>query len=191
MRKYRTGITEKRLNNKRFQKTEDAILAVFFAMRGYVSMSKIATKIGVARSTIYIHHPSINDVIADYEKYILQKYKKRMRKILEKDSVQTKVIYRQMLLFILQNKDVFKILLHGRDRSVLTEMVRYVMGVIQARMKLPKGHKIGEEIYIGSVVEILLKWKNDGAKATEMGKVLGNIMYVTSNSREWVKPILD
>ena len=191
MRKYRTGITEKRLNDRRFQKTEDAILAVFFAMRGYVSMSRLAVKVGVARSTIYCHHASIDGILTDYEKYILRKYRRTVRKMMKRDTVQTRVVYRQMALFMLQNRKIFEILIRGGNKAVLTEMVREVIGVTSARMKLPKNHKIGTEIYVSSVVEILWKWGKEGLMSMELTKVLANILYVTDNAKVWVKPLID
>ena len=191
MRKYRTGITEKRLNDRRFQKTEDAILAVFFAMRGYVSMSRLAVKVGVARSTIYCHHASIDGILTDYEKYILRKYRRAVRKMMKRDTVQTRVVYRQMALFMLQNRKIFEILIMGGNKAVLTEMVREVIGATPARMKLPKNHKIGTEIYVSSVVEILWKWGKEGLMSRELTKVLTNILYVTDNAKGWVEPLID
>lgn len=191
MRKYRTGITEKRLNDRRFQKTEDAILAVFFAMRGYVSMSRLAVKVGVARSTIYCHHASIDGILTDYEKYILRKYRRAVRKMMKRDTVQTRVFYRQMALFMLQNRKIFEILIRGGNKAVLTEMVREVIEVTPARMKLPKNHKIGTEIYVSSVVEILWKWGKEGLTSRELTKVLANILYVTDNAKGWVEPMID
>ena len=189
MRKYRTGITEKRLNDKRFQKTEDLILAVFFAMRGYISMSKLAVKVGVARSTIYSHHPSSNDIMVDYRKYILRKYKRAINKAMNSRSMQMRTAYRQMLLFILQNRKIFEILLRGQDRLVFVELVKYMAEMIQARMKLPKNNEVGIEIYTSAIVEIIQDWGRNGFPSSDMVKVLTNILYITDNARMWLKPI--
>ena len=70
----KSGITEKRLKDKRFKKTEEAILRVFFETKECISVKSLAIKIGVARSTIYCHHKSIREILPDYEKYILKEF---------------------------------------------------------------------------------------------------------------------
>ena len=42
----RVGLTEKRMQDKRFRKTEEMILKVFFEEDYYVSMQDVAKKIG-------------------------------------------------------------------------------------------------------------------------------------------------
>ncbi len=46
------GITEKKLRNRRFRRTEEAILKVFFEEDIYIGIGKMAKKAGVARSTV-------------------------------------------------------------------------------------------------------------------------------------------
>lgn len=67
MNRKKFGITEKRLNDKRFKKTEEAILGAFFDKNGYITVMEIAKKVGVTRSTIYGHHRVMREIVKDYK----------------------------------------------------------------------------------------------------------------------------
>lgn len=75
----RGNLMIQKMKDQRFRKTEEKILAVFLD-GDFDTMGQIAKKIGVARSTVYIHHHTIREILSDWEEYILVEYSSRMKK---------------------------------------------------------------------------------------------------------------
>ena len=92
-------ITEKNFRNKRFRKSEEAILEAFFGNKEILSVRVIAKRAKVSRATFYRHHKAAYNIISDYEDYILEKYNRVLSRLVKKMSL--KVIFHQMLMFIL------------------------------------------------------------------------------------------
>ena len=69
-------ITDKKLNNKKFRKSEEATLDAFFLAKDYLSIKRIAQIAHISRSTIYRHHGSVTKITENYEVFILKRYKK-------------------------------------------------------------------------------------------------------------------
>ena len=93
-------ITEKRLNNKRFKKSEEALIRAFFSERRRLNARVIMKRAKISRSTLYRHHRTIYDIVPDYEDFILVKYNRLMRKLTDKKRTNMRIIYYQMLITI-------------------------------------------------------------------------------------------
>ena len=189
--RYRPGITEKRLNNKRFARIEWAILEAYFDGELCVSARTMADKVGVARSTIYNHHKTVREIIPDYERYILRKYKRMIRKALKGRGVRIKSLYAKALFFMLQNKRVFVVLARGGDRRVVEQMVMELRGRIEVVMRLPKNSNSLYNVYVDEVVGLILRWNADGLREAEMDELLVNIMHLTETMRQRLRFLLD
>lgn len=189
--RYRPGITEKRLNNKRFARIEWAILEAYFDGELCVSAGIMADRVGVARSTIYNHHRTVREIIPDYEKFILRKYRRMIRKALKRRCVNIKGLYTKALFFMLQNKRVFVILIRGGDRYVIEQMVREFRGRIEAAMRLPKNANDLYNVYVDEVAGLILRWSVAGLREADMNELLVNIMCLTETMRQRLKFLLD
>ena len=66
--------------DKRYQKTEEQILRLFFEYGDSISVENMAKIIGVNRSTIYRHHRSMRKIIDDYIQVLINKYENRFDK---------------------------------------------------------------------------------------------------------------
>ena len=69
-------ITEKRLKDKRFRDTEEAIVMAFFVLKDKICLKRLIKTAGISRSTLYRHHENINKIVPDYEEYMVSKYKR-------------------------------------------------------------------------------------------------------------------
>ena len=140
MRKnYNPGITEKRLNNRRFKRTEEAILRTFFEEDVFIGTKDMAKKAGVARSTFYHHHRTVREIVPDYKRYIMRKYSYMVRKLNNKTDL--KIVFERMMIFIIQNRQVFEILLKTGDNSIIMNMLELLRPKIVRHTKLPSNHE--------------------------------------------------
>ena len=185
----RVGITDKRLANKRFRKTEEAILRVFFEENIYIGMGELAEKAGVARSTIYHHHKTVRGIVVDYERYILRKYKRTMAKMLRARDTSTRMLYSKTLMFIIQHKQIFLIVIRGGRNEVFDKMMMVIKLTIEDIEKLPKNAVKIIDVYAGEVGVLLKRWGKGGFKENEVGVLLKDILYLTETMRVRLGPL--
>lgn len=189
MKKYAAGITEKRLKNRRFRKTEDAILRVFFEEDIYVGIKEMAAKAGVARSTFYHHHKTAREIIPDYRRYILRRYSRMISGAIRINGMKTRVIYTKTLIFIMQNQREFEVLLRSGNMDVMKEMIMGVEGWLVKQMRIPNGARKVFAVYASEVTELINEWCRRGFRKDEMNRVLDDIMYLTDTARIRLGPI--
>ena len=179
-KKYVAGITDKRLKNRRFKKTEEAILEVFLKEDNYISLGKMADRVGIARSTIYRHHKAIREIVPDYQKYILRKFKILMR---NNSGLCPKKMYERMLIFIIQNKKIFDVLLKSGETGVLKSMLMCLKPEIVGYTKLPKNYDKAFFVYMNEIVGLIEAWVMGGSEEDEMWVLLSDIDYLTDTLR--------
>jgi len=191
MRK-RVGLTEERMRHKGFRRTEEAILKVFFNGKSCsFCVKEIARKIGVARSTIYSHHKALREILPDYEKYILKKYKKILRKSLKDKNMSLKRLYLKMLLFMIQEKEVFNMLIKNERRILIDNMIIAMEEKIVNHARLPKNSKKIFGVYVSEIAGLIEKWGRSGFSEDEIEALLSEIMYLTDTVRVRLAPLLD
>lgn len=184
----RAGITEKRLKNRRFRRNEDAILRVFFEENPYISLKQMAKKAGVARSTVYRHHGAVREIVPDYEKYVMMRYRRTVRKMIRK-KLPLKQIYFQILLFILANRQVFILLLRNKDLTVLLWMVDELKLKIEKTVRLPRKADRVFEVYKREVVFLIEEWMKVGFDGKRVEGVLDDVMYLTETMKVRLGPL--
>lgn len=187
----RAGITEKRLTNKRFRKTEDALLKVFLEEDGYIGIGAIAMKAGVARSTVYLHHRAAREIVPDYEEYIMRRYRRIVRKMLKVRGVKLRTMYLKILSFIVADKRIFDMLLRVQGNRIFERMLEEIRVKLIVTMGLPKNSQRMFAVYESEVVKLICEWGNSGFREEEMGKLLMEIMYFTDTVRDRLDILLD
>ena len=190
MRRYYPGITDKRLCNRRFCKTEEAILKAFFDDNNYISIEKMAKKAGVARSTFYHHHQTVNKIIIDYRNYILSKYGQMIKKTSVSRETAIKILYERTIIFIIQYQRIFKILMMGNEREIFNRMIIKLGPKLIPVMGLPKNYEKIFLVYTGEIVALLGAWCKGGAKKNEIDALLGEIVFLTKTARVRLKILL-
>ena len=178
-------ITDKKLNNKKFRKSEEATLDAFFLAKNYLSIKRITQIAHISRSTIYRHHGSVTKITENYEVFILKRYKKTIYKLLKTSTIRQ--LYRRTLIFIVANKKIVQFLYQFGDRSTFEKMV-YCL-----KPKIIVSHKISNDemfkIYAKEITCIIEDWAQKDYKIDDIPAVVSKIMYLTDTARVWLSPI--
>ena len=182
-------LTEKRLKNKKFRKTEEVISEIVFSSKSILSARVIIKRAKISRATFYRHHKTVYSIIPDYEEYILNKYNKLMQGIIAKDNIKIKTIYYQMLIFIILNRKVLKGILGKENNRILEKMVEKIEPRIIKDYKLPKNSHMMIKVYQKEVVAVIENWIKTNLKDSEM-VILNDIMYLTDTMRTRLKGLL-
>ena len=91
---------KKGLQNKRYRKTEEAIIEVLLSTDEMLSTKELTKRARISRSTLYRHHKAIPGIIPDYEKEILWRFRRAVRKLLRQKDMKLKNVYlRTLFLF--------------------------------------------------------------------------------------------
>ncbi len=181
--KQKPAITAKRLADKRFARTEDAILRAFFN-DPHITANQLAHRAGIARSTIYNHHHSISRIIPNYENYILAKHSRLINKSLKRSNPRIKTLYIQTLSFILQHEKVFTIFIKTENHTVFEKM---------AKKLRPASLKDSEkvlDIYTSEVAKLLFLWGQKDFTENDFELILNDILLLTTTARERLLPLL-
>ena len=185
------GLTEKRMSNKRFRKTEEAILKVFFEGDYYICTKELAKKVGVARSTVYNHHRTAREILPDYERYILRKFRRALRRMTKNKNVKLKSLYMKVLFLIMHEKRIFGVLMRGGRRETLEKIVLEMRVKIVNYAKLPKNSEKMFGVYVSEVVELVVGWGKRGFIEAEIEGLLEDIIYLTDTMRQRLAPLMD
>ncbi len=178
----RVGITEKRLADRRFRRTEEAILRAFFATSGDTGIVEIAKKAGVARSTVYIHHRAVKEIVPDYEKYVLKKYRKMVRGILVVKNSKLETVFVRTLIFMIANKRIFTMIL-SNNNTIIEKMINEISVKIASSMRMPKSQENVFKIYRSEIIVLIDDWCRKDFEYKEMNKLVENIIYLTNTAR--------
>ncbi|MBR3329568.1 hypothetical protein IKG29_03555 [Candidatus Saccharibacteria bacterium] len=179
----RVGITDKRLANKRFKRTEEAILRAFFESDNFISIEEMARRAGVARSTIYVHHRMVREIIPDYERYILRKYQRMIREVLTGRDCGVYSMMTKVLIFILVNKKVFIVVLRGGGKRVIEQMIDGLREKLVKIMRLSPNQEKIFVVYKSEVVTLIEVWCQEGFNRDEIERVASEIVYLTETAK--------
>lgn len=185
----RSGFSEKRMLNRRFRGTEEAILDALFSAKNFLNMESVVGGAKISRSTFYRHHKTIHSVVSDYERYVLKKYIKILSKIMHKRDVEIKILYRQMLVFMMVNKKVLLFLLKNNNGEVVRKMIRKLEPSVVEECRWPKESKKMFEIYVNEIFGVVEGWSKENFAEGRIEVVLGDIMYLTETSRKRLLPL--
>ena len=190
MGKRRFGLTEKRMNDRRFRRVEEAILKVVINEDYYIGVGEMAKKIGVARSTVYNHHRAVREIIPDYEKYLLSRYNRIINKILKRREMRIRDVMRHVLIFVLHNREVFMFLEKCGRRGIYGQMMTKMELELSRRLRLPNNYQKMYIVYRGEVMELMAEWVKNGVVEEEMNELLGDIVGLTDTMRIRLKGLL-
>lgn len=177
------------IQNKRYRKTEEAILEVLLKAKEMPSTGELTKRARISRSTLYRHHRAIPGIIPDYERDILLIFKQEFKRYIKQKNQSLESVYLRMLVFILRHKRVFKILFRYSGDRVVEIMIFDFRNIIIKTCHLSKNSEKIIKIYSKEVAGIVEGWGKDGFSETEINHTLKNIMYLTATMKQRLSPV--
>ena len=182
-------LTEKKMSNKRFKKTEQAILIAYFRFHDYPVAKKIAKSAKVSRSTLYRHHQTTTNIPYDYEEYLLQAYLRTIHKLSKKKNPSLKTILLRTLVFIASNRDVFLILFQSNHKEVIKKMLDHIKHPILEEWRLGGDLNKMYSIYKNEVLGAIEIWGKANFSNQTLNSALEAIIYLTKTARHNLLPL--
>ena len=177
---------DEKLRDKRFRENEEKMLRLFFEDGRKLTINKIARRLGVSRSTIYRHHPSVMAIVEDYVSMMKSKCNITIKGKKEKD---IKKFFRELLFFIVRNKRIFLLFLKAENKEALLTILyknkRFLLLCVNFRFEADKAFSI----YCKEVIEIIRMWGEKGFKKEEINIVLKDILYLTKTIKIRLGPL--
>lgn len=184
-------LTEKKLEDFRFREREEAIFKAFFDEGGgrECSVNWIVKKVGIDRATFYRHHRSVYEIVPDYECYIMTKFERFVKTLMEKDGIHLRQMYNQTLMFILRHRKIMKVLIEQSGIRVVEAMILQLKPRMVVDCRALGYSERAFKVYLGEVVCLIREWSMAGFNEKEMPMLISNIMYLTGSVRERLLPL--
>ena len=183
-----SGLTDKKMANKRFLKTEQAIFIAYFTLRGYPSARKLASAARISRSTLYRHHKKIHSIPVEYEDYLLHNYTKSIRKLL-RNNAEIKTIFLCTLVFISNNKAIFVVLFRDGRRESIRRMMECLKTRVIDEWRLAGNTDKMYGIYKNEILGIIEIWFRQNFATKYIDSTLNDILYLTGSARRNLLPL--
>lgn len=168
--------------NKKFRLCEQAIFAAYFKVKDLPNAKKLARRAKISRQAFYTHHQSPQWIPYDYEKYLLDSYKAKMKILLERPREDIKKIYLRMLIFIYSHREVIGALLKDGRTEVIDRMIKVLKGCILREWNLAGDIEDVFHVYEKEVLGIIEIWAQNNFTKKKLDKVLNEILLLTKTS---------
>lgn len=180
-------ITEKKLKNKRFKHSEESIVTALLVAKDKLSLSKIIRIAQISRSTLYRHHGNISEIVPNYEKYILRKWKARVNQLSKIKSLSLKFLYECLLSFLASNHQIIKLLLKYNDHIFIEQFIVTLKPKIFAAGKIIDGEVF--TLYAKEVSGLIEAWCNTDFDTDAIPTVVAKIMHLTNTAHTRLSPL--
>ena len=184
------NLIKQRMRHGGFRQKEEAIFESYFEAECDLIGPKPATLVeasGVSRATIYRHHHAIGKIRQDYEKFLLRKYKLSMR--YPKKTASAEQLLRRMLLFIVQNKRRYRVLIRDGGEGLVHEMVLYLKNILIRDYNFPVDGIVVINMYAGEVYELLREWGKHNFTELRLEQVQLDLLYLTRTAPKRLGPV--
>ena len=175
--------------NKRYQKTEEAILEALMNSQSLPTAGALIKKAHISRSTLYRHHKTVPGIIPDYEREILTRYRNVVRRLVRHKNTQVRTICLRTLVFIMAEQRTFRMLLKYSGGMVIERMILQLRGKLKSAYYLPTNPDKILRVYAKEIVGVIEEWSELGFKEKDIERTLRKIMYLTESMRQRLGPL--
>ena len=183
-----SGLTEKRMSNKRFRETEQAIFIAYYTLKDYPTARKLAKRAHISRATLYRHHSGVYAIPIDYEKYLLATYKKAIGRLLRKNAG-IKTVFLRTLVFISNNRMVFIVLFRDGHSNAVKKMIELLKGRVLEEWHLGGDVDKIYNVYQYEILGVIEVWSKQKFATKQLDSILSDILYLTNAARRSLLPL--
>ena len=179
-----SGTLLEKMKDRRFRKTEEAIFEVFAENSVALDINTVIKGAKVSSSTFYRHHQSVNCLLSDYERLIIERYKKYMAEILKGRKDEFELIVYWTLIFIGKNKDKISVVAERGNFAVIYRMVGLYKNEVIDKSRLTRNVDKLFEIYAFEVCGLIRNWQETDFAREGFVSVKNDILYLTYTIRD-------
>lgn len=180
-------ITEKKLKNKRFRKTEDSIIGALFLTKDTLSLKRLIKIAGISRSTLYRHHRNIYEIVPNYEKYIIRKTNLTFKRLMKLKKIHLRTLYVRLLVFMVAHQKIILLIAEFGHYNFTEKIIRVLEPKIITVSKITNQEIL--DIHIKEIVSLIEQWQQEGFSKEEIPAILDKIMYLTSTAHLRLSPL--
>ena len=168
--------------DRRYQKTEEQILRLFFVYGDTITIERMAKMLGVSRSTIYRHHKSLKEMINFYTKKVMNECKGFCNE-------NAKRFYADLLIYIIKNKETFLMFYKMRDWRAFLSILEMNESVLTENAGYKQRVKKVFNIYKYEVVAVMNAWGEKEFNRDDFDVVLNDVLFLTKNMKVRLGPL--
>ena len=180
-------ITDQKLKNQRFRKTEEIIIVNFCLLKGNLSVCRLIKTAKISHSTFYRHHHSIHEIIPNYEQYVLRKYKSLIKKTLRNKSTRLPHLFRMTLIFLTIHQKIVQFLLDYGSPNFTETLLSSLSPEFLAAGQIK--NQVMLEIYLKEISALVEQWERNGFNKEEITAVTDKIVYLTDTAIARLGPV--
>jgi len=182
-------LTDKKLKDKRYRRTEAAIIRAFSLVQDKFNAQRIIKTAKISRSTLYRHHGTVYRIALNYEEYINNKYRRLSKKLIRK-KLNPRFIYQRTLVFIMVNQQIVKFVMDYNNSGIIEKMLINLSPLVTSSGRIK--NKTILDICIKEMTALVEEWFSDGCDKNSIITVADKLAQLvgTANSRliDIVKP---
>ena len=186
-----SGLTEKRMSNKRFRKTEQAIFIAYYTLKDYPTARKLAKRAHISRATLYRHHTNPTKIPRNYEEYLLATYSRIIHRLINKDQATLKVLFLRTLIFISINDKVFGFLFLDGHQDIIKKMFRKLKKRVLQEWNMAGNLEKLYIVYENEVVGVIEAWHQKDFSKKYLAATLDDILFLTKTSPHRLSRLID
>lgn len=180
-------ITEQKLRNKRFQKSEETTIVTLLSVKEMISMNRFVQLAKISRSTINRHHGNLQSVVPDYEKYLLNRCRSATKHLRKNPKSELKVLFFRVLIFLLVNHLYVTLVLEKGNHNIIEELVLILKPKILASSQIDNGEMF--DIYLNEISGLIEAWCRAGFDKEALSITVEKIMYLTDTANIRLSPL--
>ena len=179
------GLTEKKMADKRFYKTEKAIFVTYYhyyKTQYHCSAKTLAHRANISRSTLYRHHPIPKNILSDYESYLLKSYASNMKHVLSRESTSLKMLFLRSLAFISAHEKLFQLLFKHEQKTIIIKIMNKLKVHIIKEWHQNTVKDAMYVVYSNEILGIIEMWARHNFSHQEIDIILNDILLLTNTA---------
>lgn len=175
-------LTKKKMKDKRFYHNEIGLCRYRRRCKKSNNVTKLAKWLRIDPSTVYRHHQSFNDIIRDYEIYVLKEFKQKIKKYLKNEDITLKTIYLHTLSSISENKEMILTLFENDHKDIIKNMLDVIKERITKEWNLHGNLENIFNVYQNEVIGVIEIWAKSKFDTNEIDATLNSVMRLTETA---------